>query len=56
MTTMTASMHNLDFHKQCLRNLCRICSNRAQTCEQINRKATPTLCANSRDEIYIYIQ
>ena len=54
MSTMTASMHSLDFHKQCLRNLCRICSNRAQTCEQINRKATPRLCANSRDEIYIY--
>ena len=51
---MTASMHSLDFHKQCLRNLCRICSNRAQTSEQMNRKATPRLCANSRDEIYIY--
>ena len=54
MTTMTASMHSLDFHKQSLRNLCRICSNRAQACEQINHKATPRLCANSRDEIYIY--
>ena len=51
MTIITASMHSLDFHKHCLRNLC---SNRAQTCEQINHKATPKLCANSRNEIYIY--
>ena len=29
MTIMTASMHSLGYHKQCLRNQCRICSDRA---------------------------
>ena len=51
---MASNIHCLDFHKKCLENLCRICSKRVQTCDQINRKATPRLCVNSRDKIYVY--
>ena len=38
-------------HNSCLNNLCRICSDRAQTFFQIRKKETARYCKNSKDGI-----
>ena len=46
-----ASIFSIDYHKQCLKNLCCICGNRAQTHASFKGNENPHLCKNSVDKI-----
>ena len=45
---------SFDYHKKCLLNMCRICSKRALTEQQIRKKTPQRVCENVKDEIYIF--
>ncbi|CAH1794080.1 unnamed protein product [Owenia fusiformis] len=44
-------MADLDFHRKCISNMCRICGSRAQTFYQVKTKVTPYLAQNNKDMI-----
>ena len=46
--------YTLDYHKQCIDKLCRVCGNRAQKADERVKKVTPLLCSNNIDNIYIF--
>ena len=45
---------SMEYHKECLSSLCRICSNRAQKSKDINNSIHSKFCSSFSDDIFIF--
>ena len=45
---------SIEFHKNCLSNLCRICAKRVRTKQEIIKKVYPRITKGIKDEIYVF--
>ena len=44
----------MEYYKECLSSLCRICSNRAQKSKDINKGIPPKFCSSFSDDIFVF--
>lgn len=51
---MAASCNLMEYHQQCINNLCRICGGRAQRACDIIKKIAPKKCVQYKEKIHIF--